>query len=201
MNNSKEIENTGIIYFPQIPQSGNNTEENYNNKILADKLKNKIFSNQTTIEENNKKIPNYNPYNPIPSPQQFLIPKNNQNYANNPHRDFDLIQNLSGLDLNNNTINVNNNLSNSINNSNTDNFGYFSPPMNINFDNKFICNYEIQIENEENFKITKRIIGNKGLFLKTILFDNCGKYGDNSTKIRLRGRGSGFKEGISHNGN
>lgn len=70
----------------------------------------------------------------------------------------------------------------------------------ISNDNKFICNFEIQIENDEYFRVTKRIIGNKGLYLKAILYDCCGKYGDYSTKIRLRGRGSGFKEGFNHEG-
>jgi hypothetical protein len=70
----------------------------------------------------------------------------------------------------------------------------------FNNDNKFICNFEIQIENDDVFRVTKRIIGNKGLFLKAILFDCCGKFGDYSTKIRLRGRGSGFREGPNHSG-
>ena len=39
------------------------------------------------------------------------------------------------------------------------------------------------------------IIGNKGMQLRNILYNNCIKYGDQSTKIRLRGRGSGYKEG------
>jgi len=72
--------------------------------------------------------------------------------------------------------------------------------MFINNDNKFICNYEIQIDNDEYFRVTKRIIGNKGLYLKAILYDCCGKYSDYSTKIRLRGRGSGFREGPNHEG-
>ena len=39
------------------------------------------------------------------------------------------------------------------------------------------------------------IIGNNGMLLRQILLDNCIKYGDHTTKIRLRGRGSGYKEG------
>jgi hypothetical protein len=72
--------------------------------------------------------------------------------------------------------------------------------MFISNENKFICNFEIQIGNDEYFRVTKRIIGNKGLYLKSILYDCCGKFGDYSTKIRLRGRGSGFKEGPNHEG-
>ncbi len=59
---------------------------------------------------------------------------------------------------------------------------------------KFVCNYEVQIENETTFRVTKRLIGNKGLALKRILFDSCNKFGDYTTKIRLRGKGSGYKE-------
>ena len=39
------------------------------------------------------------------------------------------------------------------------------------------------------------IIGNNGKLLRDILFENCISYGDHSTKIRLRGKGSGYKEG------
>ena len=66
--------------------------------------------------------------------------------------------------------------------------------------NKFICNYEIQIENEDKFRVTKRIIGNKGLLIKSILFDCVNKFSDYSLKIRLRGKGSGFREGINNSG-
>ena len=61
---------------------------------------------------------------------------------------------------------------------------------------KYVCNYDIQIENDTKFKVTRRLIGNKGLILKKVLYDSSYKFGDNSTKIRLRGRGSGYKEGV-----
>ena len=60
---------------------------------------------------------------------------------------------------------------------------------------KYVSRYIVQIENEKNFPVTKMIIGNKGTLLRNILFDNCIKYGDHTTKIRLRGKGSGYKEG------
>ena len=62
---------------------------------------------------------------------------------------------------------------------------------------KYVCNYLIQIENDSNFFVTKRIIGKNGCFLKKIIQESCIKYGDFSTKVRLRGRGSGYLE---HNG-
>ena len=39
------------------------------------------------------------------------------------------------------------------------------------------------------------IIGNNGKLLRQILLENCINYGDHTTKIRLRGKGSGYKEG------
>ena len=60
---------------------------------------------------------------------------------------------------------------------------------------KYVSRYIVQIENEKNFPVTKMIIGNNGMLLRTILIENCINYGDHTTKIRLRGRGSGYKEG------
>ena len=60
---------------------------------------------------------------------------------------------------------------------------------------KYVSRYIVQIENEKNFPVTKMIIGNKGNLLRQILLDNCINYGDYTTKIRLRGKGSGYKEG------
>ena len=57
---------------------------------------------------------------------------------------------------------------------------------------KYVCNYTVQIENDNDFMVTKRIIGKNGCFLKKILQESCIKYGDYSTKIRLRGKGSGY---------
>ena len=59
---------------------------------------------------------------------------------------------------------------------------------------KYVSRYIVQIENEKNFPVTKMIIGNNGMLLRNILYNNCIKYGDQTTKIRLRGKGSGYKE-------
>ena len=60
---------------------------------------------------------------------------------------------------------------------------------------KYVSRYIVQIENEKNFPVTKMIIGNKGNLLRQILLENCINLGDHTTKIRLRGKGSGYKEG------
>ena len=71
----------------------------------------------------------------------------------------------------------------------------FSTNSTRDYQFKYVSRYIVQIENEKNFPVTKMIIGNNGMLLRKILLDNCIKYGDHTTKIRLRGRGSGYKEG------
>ena len=62
---------------------------------------------------------------------------------------------------------------------------------------KYVSRYIVQIENEKNFPVTKMIIGNSGKLLRNIIVKNCINNGDHTTKIRLRGKGSGY---IEHNG-
>jgi hypothetical protein len=66
---------------------------------------------------------------------------------------------------------------------------------------KFTSRYEIQIENEREFQVARRLIGPKGCNMKKIV-ELCTKgmrcQAHDIVKIRLRGRGSGFKEGANH---
>jgi hypothetical protein len=73
-------------------------------------------------------------------------------------------------------------------------------PMNQGAFQKYICNYDVQIENDPVFRVTKRLIGIKGATVKKILYDSCSIYKDNSTKLRLRGKGSGYREGVNNEG-
>jgi hypothetical protein len=67
---------------------------------------------------------------------------------------------------------------------------------------KFTCKYEIQIENDRDFQVARKIIGPKGCNMKKII-EICQNYVKNPSliyqndflKLRLRGKGSGFKEG------
>eukprot|EP00357_Protocruzia_adherens_P017084 CAMPEP_0114977818 /NCGR_PEP_ID=MMETSP0216-20121206/3454_1 /TAXON_ID=223996 /ORGANISM="Protocruzia adherens, Strain Boccale" /LENGTH=692 /DNA_ID=CAMNT_0002338929 /DNA_START=350 /DNA_END=2428 /DNA_ORIENTATION=- len=69
---------------------------------------------------------------------------------------------------------------------------------------KFTCRYDVQIENEENFQVARKVIGSKGSNMKRII-EQCvsnpraAKLSEEEkrdlVKLRLRGRGSGFKEG------
>jgi len=63
---------------------------------------------------------------------------------------------------------------------------------------KYTCRFDIQIENDKEFQVARRLIGSKGSNMKKIV-DQCSKgctYPvQDVIKLRLRGRGSGFKEG------
>lgn len=55
---------------------------------------------------------------------------------------------------------------------------------------KFTCRFEIGIENDKDFQVARRIIGQKGVNMKDIVART-------DAKLRLRGRGSGYLEGIT----
>ena len=65
---------------------------------------------------------------------------------------------------------------------------------------KYTCRYEIQIDNEKEFQVARRVIGSKGANMKRII-EECSEGFDKNVnpyeivKLRLRGKGSGFKEG------
>lgn len=67
---------------------------------------------------------------------------------------------------------------------------------------KFTCRYDVMIENVKNFQIAKKIIGAKGCKMKRILdlaMNELSYSHEHSSqdllKLRLRGKGSGFREG------
>jgi hypothetical protein len=65
---------------------------------------------------------------------------------------------------------------------------------------KYTCKFEIQIQNDKEFQVARRLIGAKGSNMKKII-QKCSIGFDSSinpyeiVKLRLRGKGSGFKEG------
>jgi len=103
----------------------------------------------------------------------------------------------------NNSINNNQNNNNKKIIQNMQNTPPSSPLKDVEFQTnstrdyqyKYVSRYIVQIENEKNFPVTKMIIGNSGKLLRNILVKNCINNGDHTTKIRLRGKGSGYKEG------
>lgn len=55
---------------------------------------------------------------------------------------------------------------------------------------KFTCRFEIGIDNDKEFQVARRIIGQKGINMKEIVART-------DAKLRLRGRGSGYLEGLT----
>lgn len=60
---------------------------------------------------------------------------------------------------------------------------------------KFTCKYDIQIKNDKRFLVARKIIGPKGCQMKEIVTKVQSDGTEETVKLRLRGRGSGFKEG------
>lgn len=61
---------------------------------------------------------------------------------------------------------------------------------------KYTCRFDIQIPNDKEFQVARRLIGAKGCNMKRII-ENCSQdtHSSDVVKLRLRGKGSGFKEG------
>ena len=136
------------------------------------------------IPKNTRKmrpLPMFFPY-PINFPFKFPKYNRNNNYMMNPP--FPPGFNTSKINFDKLTLDTRNTIK-------------FETHSSRDYYYKYVCNYLIQIENDDNFLVTKRIIGKNGCFLKKIIQEACIKYGDFSTKIRLRGKGSGYLE---HNG-
>jgi len=62
---------------------------------------------------------------------------------------------------------------------------------------KYNCKFIIQIDNDDEFRVCRRVIGAKGCNMKKIIEEVCMRTGGkaNDVKLRLRGQGSGFREG------
>ena len=65
-----------------------------------------------------------------------------------------------------------------------------SPSSSAPLIRKYTCRFDIQIDNDKDFHVARRIIGQKGSNMKRIV-----KQAGYDAKLRLRGRGSGFLEG------
>ena len=63
---------------------------------------------------------------------------------------------------------------------------------------KYTCRFDIQIDNDKEFQVARRVIGSKGCNMKRIIEKCCkgmNAQAHDIIKLRLRGIGSGFKEG------
>ena len=197
-----------------------NSNINKNNNHLSPLNNQESSTNSNTSSSSSKgSSPNVN-YQPKII-KNFKIENNNNNNIinnninnNNVNNNIINNNNINNNNINNNKIFINNNISKNVDYNleeivqNKEYKEYI--PKNIkekekelkfqtnstrDYQYKYVSRYIVQIENEKNFPVTKMIIGNNGMLLRNILYDNCIKYGDHTTKIRLRGKGSGYKEG------
>ena len=91
----------------------------------------------------------------------------------------------------NQNMNFNNNQQKQMNMQEQNNNNFYEEKSTYG---KFTCKFEILIPNDQEFQVVRRLIGSKGCNMKRIV-DSC-KSGDQiGVKLRLRGRGSGYKEG------
>ena len=171
MNNNNMIRNGNNMI-----QNNINLNNNYNiqNQYIQPNIMNNMNINNMNI--NNMNINNMNMIN-------YNTPMNIQNfYMNN------MIPNPQNIMNNNFNQNINMNNNNYINNHQNNeekNYG------------KYTCKYEILIPNDKEFQIARRLIGSKGCNMKKII-DECKllePHSNDIVKLRLRGRGSGYKEG------
>lgn len=132
---------------------------------------------------------------------------NNCGIMNNQNNNFSNINSINIVNnmnhINNLNININDNYDYNYRLINKNNFHNHNNNINIRNINipedkssqKFICKYEILIENDSEFQISRKLIGSKGANMKKII-NECQIKGESETvKLRLRGKGSGFKEG------
>ena len=193
----------------------NDGNNNIFNSIISNNMNNPIINyDRNVIEYNN--INNIIGIQPIPNIINNNVFLNRNNLSNNINLNAlnNINNNIEIMNTYNNynNINVINNMSNinNINNFNiniNDNYNYNYRMFNRNnaFNNintneekvsgKYTCKYEILIENDSEFQIARRVIGSKGINMKNII-NECKIEGEKeSVKLRLRGKGSGYKEG------
>ena len=169
---------------PKISNFDNNNNQK-NKKNLFPLPLNNIFNSMFNFLflQNPQKIPK----SKMPQiPQKMNIPLPNPNLFKLKPNPINFNKNV--IDFNKLTLETKNKV-------------HFNTHSSRNYYYKYVCNYVVQIENDNLFMVTKRIIGKNGCFLKKILQESCIKYGDYSTKIRLRGKGSGYIDKVNNSEN
>ena len=176
VKNSNDNDNTKKEESSFVKNNINNNPINnyfnpmYNFGYIPIAVPNESFKNNKNLK---KEFPAPFPYvPPLPPFPNFFYPNNPMNF------------NKDVIDFNKLTLETKNKV-------------HFMTHSSRNYYYKYVCNYTVQIENDNLFMVTKRIIGKNGCFLKKILQEACIKYGDYSTKIRLRGKGSGYVDKVN----
>lgn len=183
-DNMNNYINTGYLQMNQQQNQSNNNDNsnmqrggygNWNNLTDNGSIYNNPFNNsyyeyyENMNKENNKF--NNNKFN------------NSQNNNNNSYNN-----NHSGNQSNNNYHNQNTNYQQ---NSNSNNNNQSEEDLKSG---KYTCRFEILIDNDKEFQIARKLIGSKGCNMKKIV-ETCAGNEPSEVKLRLRGRGSGFREG------
>jgi hypothetical protein len=206
-NNSNGAENINPNFLMQLAQMQNNLPKSgglnlvinkQNNNNVNDINNQKIMNNSVNTANNNINLIN----NPLINNNMQILSQMNpqllQNQLknmtlmpniNNAHPDMNMINNKNQASQQNNF----NNQNNANNNNNNNNNNNYNDEKNFG---KYTCKYEILIANDRDFQIARRLIGSKGYNMKNII-NQCKSKPDDSdnVKLRLRGKGSGYKEG------
>ena len=166
--NENYNQNNNIYISPNIIMQYNQLQ--INQGIALNNINN-ISQNYQNLHS----IPNFNGIQNLMIPSPMSMPLfMNQNLGG--------MNNIMGMQMNNHQFNQNQKQFNQ--NIEEKNYG------------KYTCKYEILIPNDKDFQVARRLIGSKGCNMKKIL-NEC-KQNNNineNIKLRLRGRGSGYKEG------
>ena len=204
-----------------INNNTNNNMNNIMNNIINNYNSNNIFMPQNIMIQQNNQLKmdqsmsmNTNNINNLSSNLQNFPNLNSQNYQNlqnmHPMQYYNGMENLimhQGMNMPlilnqniNNINNINNIFAIQLSNQPYNNQKPYSSNLNISIEEKnygkFTCKYEILIPNDKDFQVARRLIGSKGCNMKRIL-NEC-KQSNNindNVKLRLRGKGSGYKEG------
>ena len=209
--NNNQINGGNNMINSLIPNQIPNFDRNLKENININSINNFIGMQRPNIMNNNMNmIINTNNMNNMNNNINFNAFNNINNIGHmNYYNNFNNFNNINVINNMNNINNINN-----LNININDNYRIFNSnnlykhnhnPNNIHIKNvnmyddkitgKFTCKYEILIENEPKFQIARKLIGSKGYNMKQII--NEFKKGEETepVKLRLRGKGSGYKEG------
>ena len=184
-----------------------NNINNMNNMQQAPPIQNMAFHGMNLHPQVQKPLPNgfpvfmgqnINNINNISNINQI----NTINNINNINS-INQINNINNINSVNNLLQNNPQQLNNIINNNQfiKNQRVFNQNINNNNNNeeknggKCTCKYEILIANDKEFQIARRLIGSKGCNMKKIINECSSRDDKDIVKLRLRGQGSGYKEG------
>jgi hypothetical protein len=186
----------------RINNPNNNNKNNINN----------LNQNQINLNGNQNTNNIFIPPNMMMQYNQMNqgMPMNNINNLSQNIQNIHSIQNFGGMQninimipsqmnmplfMNQNIGGMNNMVGMQMNNQYNQNQKQFNQNIEEKNYGKYTCKYEILIPNDKDFQVARRLIGSKGCNMKKILNECKNNSINDNVKLRLRGRGSGYKEG------